>query len=198
MVIGDIVQESKQQLKVWLPGSVIRMLKHEIALSRGTISKGILSSEVENAINERIVVLRKRRSNIQQTTRQQQNAQELDDLLKLRDSIIDYMTSQTRIWPEGPRQHIAEGNLIEAIAWIKGVVDPRTIKKWKTRLSRANLIRIAGPKLYIFCDLDIPTPTLPELEQPQAKAVSDDEIASLVNAVKERQRQQQQQQGVSA
>lgn len=75
------------------PGSVIRMLKHEIALSRGTISKGILSSEVENAINERIVTLRKRRSSMQQAARVQQNVRELDNLLELKDKVIEYMTS---------------------------------------------------------------------------------------------------------
>lgn len=89
---------------------------------------------------------------MQQAAREQQNARELDNLIELRDKVIEYMTVQTKLWPEGPKDRIVEKHLIEAIASIKVVRDRRSQRHWIDRLFRTGLIERTGPREYVFCD----------------------------------------------
>jgi hypothetical protein len=148
-----LVAEGKEQVHVSISSSVMNAFRHEIMLNKSSWYKGSLGEEIENAINNWLVILRKRRCNMQHAARQQQN----DDLIELRDRIFEYMRSQTKIWPEGPTQHITEKHPLEAISSIKGAIDSRTPRKWRDRLFRAGLIERTSPRQYIFCgDYDLP------------------------------------------
>jgi hypothetical protein len=148
-----LVRSDGVQIKHVVSHSVYEAFKAEISVNAPYLYKGFISSEVEKALQYYIVLLRKRRSNMQHAARQQQN----NVLIKLRDCIFEYMRSQTKIWPEGPTQHITEKHLLEAIASIKGAIDSRTPRKWRDRLFRAGFIERTGPRQYIFCgDYDLP------------------------------------------
>lgn len=142
---------TKAQFKVMIPKSVIDIFRYEIALKHETITKGLLSEETENAINNYIVLMRMERKQ-QQNTNMQHNKEigKFFGFIQLRDKIFKYMIDRG-YWEE-PMQYIPDKFLMEAIGVIRGT-DIRTVNGWINKLKQGGIIEQSGIHEYMFCNL---------------------------------------------
>jgi hypothetical protein len=144
-----LVLDEKQQFKVYISPKVIERFKYEIAINRETISRGLISQEVEKALNQYIAFQRAQRT-------QQQNTRRRDRLVveglppkvyQLREDIYKYLID-CEFYLEVP-QCIPEKHLIQAISTLRGT-DKRTIFKWIRILKQYKVIKESGVHEYEF------------------------------------------------
>ena len=141
--------DEKQQFKVYISPKVIERFKHEIAINRETISRGLISQEVEKALNQYIAFQRAERT-------QQQNTRGRDRLVmeglppkvyQLREDIYKFLVD-SGIYLEVP-QYIPDTHLIQAVSILQGT-DKRTIHKWIRILKEYKVIKESGVPEYEF------------------------------------------------
>lgn len=144
MVLGE-----KQQFKVYISPKVIERFKHEIAINRETISRGLISQEVEKALSQYIAFQRAQRTQQQNTRGRDRRAVKglPPKIYQLREDIYKYLIDSGN-YLEVP-QSIPDKHLVQAISTLKGT-DKRTISKWIRLLKQYKVITESGVHEYEF------------------------------------------------
>jgi hypothetical protein len=156
-----MVREDGEQVHLVISSWVMKAFRAEISVDRPFFSKGLLSAEVENALQHYIVRLRNNRRSKQHSATDMQTARLEQDIKELKEGIITFMVSEG-YWDDysTTTQTIIKKHLREAILYVRNIKDNRQVNIWIRRLYDAGLLEGVGRDLYKFCNNDDDEPKI--------------------------------------
>jgi hypothetical protein len=134
------VEDDKVQLKVYIKRGTSDRFKRMIGLKYQRAERGLLSYEVEEALNSWLAMVGTQTQSTQtglSTTR----TNPIPVIHNLKEAIKDYLMNTGRY--ENEPQFVPQKFLVEALSAIKGT-DIRTIKKWTKLMQQYGCIKQVG------------------------------------------------------
>lgn len=146
IIIYNQLEKKKVPLYVFIYAETDKRFRKFIALKYQKVEKGLLSYEVEQALSNYMRIQNK----LQQQQQHTQNTKAgilLIDLEKTKSNLIDYLKTEFRY--ERVR-FVPQSHLEIALTAVRGIIDPRSLKKWKHLLIQYGFVKKTGLQQYEF------------------------------------------------
>jgi len=136
----------KIKMGLSLPETLVTRFRQFLAEKHGEIRKGLISAEVECALEAYMADHRTHTHSTQTTFDKPQSPNPIPLVHHVREEIKSYMKEHFGydVIYQVPRKHV-----VEAIAMVRGS-DRRTIKKWLRSFERYKIMRIVGTNMVEF------------------------------------------------
>jgi hypothetical protein len=131
-------KEDKRQLKVYISERTLENFKRMIASKWQTVERGLLSYEVEAAINQYMALANTQAQNTQIKV---QKANPMPQIYGLKEDIKSYLVTSGLY--ENEPQFVPSKLLDQAIGALRGT-DSRTLYKWKKLLHQYGCLKSVG------------------------------------------------------
>lgn len=138
------MEENKVQLKVYISHKLDEKFRKMVAMKYVRIERGLLSHEVEQALQQYMASSNTQAQSTQTRSFQQkfEKNNPIPSVYTLKHEIRKYLFESGK-YDDEYTQFIPHKHLVEAINALKGV-DKRTVDKWINLLKRYDCIRQAG------------------------------------------------------
>lgn len=146
IIIYNKLEKKKVPLYVFIYAETDKTFRKFIALKYQRIEKGLLSYEVEQALSN-YMRIQNSLTQQQQHTQNTKAGKLLLELEKTKCNMIEYLKSEFHY--EDIR-FVPETHLDMALTGVRGITDPRSLKKWKGLLIRCGFAKKSGPQQYEF------------------------------------------------